>query len=223
MADRVTVTAADGHVLDAWRADPPEDPAGGIVVLHAIYGLTAHLGDVCDRFARDGFAAVAPALYDRTERNVVFGYDAVADGMAFRETLEEPTVLADVAACLSELRRSVRKAAVSGFCTGGTWAWIAAGALDADAAVIFYGSDVFENVGRKPNCPTMLHYGDRDRIVPMDRVRVIRDACPEAEFHVYPGCDHAFFNPEQAGHDAAAAAQVHARSLDFLYRRLADG
>ncbi len=222
MADRITVTAADGHGFDAWRADPPEHSAGGIVVLHAIYGLTTHLGDVCDWFARDGFAAVAPALYDRTAKDVVFGYDAVADGMAFRENLEESTVLADVAACLAELRRSVGKAAVSGFCTGGTWAWIAACALDADAAVIFYGSDVFENVRRKPNCPAILHYGDRDRIVPMDRVGAIRDAHPETEFHVYPGCDHAFYNPEQASHDAAAAAQVHARSLDFLYRHLAD-
>ena len=225
MADRITVTAADGHRFEAWRADAPEDAAGGIVLLHAIYGLTPHIGDVCDWFARDGFTAIAPALYDRAEKGTVFAYDpgGVARGMMFRENLEEETVLADVAAAAAELRESVARVAVSGFCTGGTWAWIASCSLDLDAGVIFYGSDIRENIARTPRCPVMLHYGDADRIVPFEDVEAIRDAHPSTDFHVYPGCDHAFYNPEQGTHDAPAAALAHARSLEFLYRRLASG
>ncbi|NBP73709.1 MAG: dienelactone hydrolase family protein, partial [Alphaproteobacteria bacterium] len=103
MAERISVSASDGHVLDAWRADPAETPKGGIVFLQAIYGLTDHLGDVCDWFAEDGFSAIAPATYDRTERNKVFAYDDHG-GMQFRENLKEETVLLDIAACADLLR-----------------------------------------------------------------------------------------------------------------------
>lgn len=221
MATRISVDAADGHRFDAWHAAPDGEAHGGLIVLQAIYGLTDHLGDVCDGFARDGFAAIAPALYDRTSPNTVFGYDAdgAAAGMAFRENLAEPTVLTDVAACATVLLGKTKKVAISGFCTGGSWAWISAGALDFDAAAIFYGSDVFENIGRTPRCPTILHYGDNDHVVPVDRVEAIRAAHPDTEFHVYPGCGHAFYNPEQSNHDADAAKLLHTRTVDFLKRQ----
>lgn len=218
MATNIEVSAADGHRLAAWEAVPDGRTRGGIVLLHAIYGLTTHLGDVCDRFAADGFAAIAPALYDRTERNRVFGYDpdGMAAGSAFRENLREETVLADVAACAARLRGYAPAVAISGFCTGGTWAWISASGLDFDAAVIFYGSNVYENIGRAPRCPTILHYGDSDHVVPISRVEEIRAAHPECTVHVYPGCGHAFYNPEQNFHDAAAATLAHDRSVAFL-------
>ena len=143
MADRVSITAADGHRFDAWRADPSGDAKGGIIFLQAIYGLTTHLGDVCDWFARDGYAAIAPALYDRAEPNRVFGYDqeGMLGGMAFRENLAEETVLLDVSACANALRETAGKVAISGFCTGGTWAWICADALDLAGRARF-GPDV---------------------------------------------------------------------------------
>ena len=101
MAERVTVTASDGHTFDAWRSDPAGDGKGGIIFLQAIYGLTTHLGDVCDQFARSGYAAMAPALYDRAAPDTVFSYDqdGLQGGMAFREHLAEETVLLDVS-CL---------------------------------------------------------------------------------------------------------------------------
>lgn len=220
MARRITLTAEDGHSFDAWSAEPARAPKGGIVVLQAIYGLTDHLGDVCDEFAADGYAAIAPALYDRTERNRVFPYDGtgVVDGTAYREHLKEPTVCLDVAACAAELRKTADRIAVSGFCTGGTWAWISANALDFDAAVIFYGTDVFENLDRTPACPTILHYGDSDHIVPLERINAIGAAHPACELEIYPGCGHAFFNPEQEHYDADAVRLVRQRTLAFLDR-----
>ena len=133
MVERVSVTASDGHTFDAWRSDPVGDVKGGIIFLQAIYGLTTHLGDVCDQFAGDGYAAMAPALYDRAGRNTVFDYDqaGLEGGMAFREHLAEETVLLDVAACADTLRPTAGKVAIAGFCTGGTWAWVSASALAA--------------------------------------------------------------------------------------------
>lgn len=221
MSNRVSVTAADGHSFEAWRADPPGPPKGGVIFLQAIYGLTSHLGDVCDQFAADGFAAMAPALYDRTEPNTVFLYDhdGMLGGMAFRENLAEATVLADVTACADALRPTADKIAISGFCTGGTWAFISASELDLDAAVIFYGTDVHDHLDRTLNCPTLMHYGDVDHILPIETIRKIEATYPEAEFHVYPGAGHAFYNPEQANHHADAASLAHDRSVAFLNRQ----
>ena len=220
MAERISITAEDGHSMTVWRSKAEGEPKGGIIFLQAIYGLTTHLGDVCDWFARDGYSAIAPATYDRTERDMVFGYDAAgaAGGMAFRENLREETVLLDVAACAKTLRASVGKVAISGFCTGGTWAWICADALDMDAAVIFYGSDIYDHLDRQPKCPALLHYGDADHIVPIDRVEKIRDTYPEAELHIYHSAGHAFYNPEQTNHKAEAAQIAHRRSIEFLDR-----
>ena len=224
MAEKISLTAADGHAFDAWRALPTESAKGGIVLLHAIYGLTDHMGDVCSMFAGRGFAATAPALYDRTAPGSVFGYDAdgVGAARAFRENLTVPDILTDVAACADDLCRYAPRIAVSGFCTGGTWAWICAGALPFDAAVIFYGSNVRDVCDRAPGCPTLLHYGDDDHVVPIETVDEIRAAHPGLAFHIYPGAGHAFFNPEQDRHDPAAAAAALDRSVDFLDRHLAD-
>ena len=124
------------------------------------------------------------------------GYDEAgrAGGMAQRETLGEATVLMDVEAALHALRPA-GPVAVQGFCTGGTWAWIAAARLALDAAVIYYGSDVYEHRALSPACPAILHYGDRDVVVPFHEVEAVRNAHPALEFHIYPGADHAFFKP----------------------------
>ena len=70
MADRVSITAADGHTFDAWRSDPADETKGGIIFLQAIYGLTTHLGDVCDMFADAGYAAIAPAFASRSQASL---------------------------------------------------------------------------------------------------------------------------------------------------------
>ena len=67
MGKHFTLTAADKHQLGAYRADPQGKPKGGIVVIQEIFGVNHHIRGVADRFAREGYAAVAPALFDRTE------------------------------------------------------------------------------------------------------------------------------------------------------------
>ena len=223
MSEKISLTAGDGHRLDAWRSDPAGAPRGGVVVLHAVFGLTGHMGDVCDRWAGAGYAAIAPSLFDRTGPGQVNPYteDGVEAGRVCYAALTEDTALADIAAAADALRPA-GPVAVSGFCTGGTWAWIAAASLDFAAQVNFYGSHVPDHLARTPRCPTVMHYGDGDRIVPPERVALIRAAHPEVTIHSYPGAKHAFFNPEQtAAHDAGAAALSWRRSLEFLERHFA--
>ncbi len=217
MAEKISLAAADGHRFDAWRADPVGAAKGGIVLLHAVYGLTSHMGDVCAMFADGGYAAIAPALYDRIGPDLVHPYDkgGVEAGRACYGQLTEGAILAEVSACVTALRPFGR-VAVSGYCTGGTWAWISAAALEIDAAVIFYGSQVADHLERTPRCPTVLHYGDSDLIVPMQDVDKIRAAHPNLPLHIYPGRGHAFFNPEQANYDAESARGALEKSLEFL-------
>ncbi len=217
MSSWVELNASDGHRFDAWRSDPDGKPRGGIVFLHAIYGLTGHMGDVCDMFASAGYAAIAPALYDRGGKNRVFGYDPAGqqEGRTAYQALEHDGILADIAACAAALQSS-GKVAISGFCTGGTWAWIAAARMDFDAQVNFYGSHVPQRLGYRPCCPTIMHYGDSDHVVPVPDIDKIRATHPNVTIYVYPGAGHAFFNPEQASHDADAAALAFTRSVEFL-------
>ncbi len=217
MREKITLAAADGHRLDAWHSTPESCGKGGIVILHAIFGLTSHMGDVCEKFTADGIHAIAPALYDRIGPGIVHPYtrDGAGAGRLSYASLKRGQILADIKACADTLRPH-GPVAVCGFCTGGTWAWVAAARLDFDAAVIFYGSQVTDHLGLTPECPTILHYGDDDPVVPVEDIARIRTAHPGLKMHIYPGGRHAFFNPEQESYDQAAATLTWERSLEFL-------
>src|SRR6266550_2544886 len=76
MGKMIELIAADGFRLSAYRAEPEGGPRGGVVVAQEIFGVNSHIKSVCDGFARDGYVAIAPALFDRYERNVDIGYTA---------------------------------------------------------------------------------------------------------------------------------------------------
>src|SRR5436190_19280776 len=67
MGKKITLTAPDGQKLGAYRADPANVVKGGVVVIQEIFGVNHHIRAVCDRLAAAGYAAVAPALFDRVE------------------------------------------------------------------------------------------------------------------------------------------------------------
>jgi carboxymethylenebutenolidase len=70
----ITLTASDGFKLGGWRADPQGKPKGGLVVIQEIFGVNHHVRNLCDRFAAQGYAAVAPAVFDRIQPNFECGY-----------------------------------------------------------------------------------------------------------------------------------------------------
>src|SRR5918994_5130936 len=90
MGKMIELTASDGHKLAAYRADPSgtnaAKPRGGIVVIQEIFGVNSHIKAVTDGFAADGYVAIAPAMFDRVERDVDVGYTAetVAAGRALK-------------------------------------------------------------------------------------------------------------------------------------------
>jgi carboxymethylenebutenolidase len=221
VAERISLTARDGHAFACWRSDPKATPLGGIVVLHAVYGLTAHMGGVCDAWAAEGFAAIAPSLFDRVAPGIVHPYarDGVEAGRKSYAAAGAENILSDIEACRTALA-DIGPVAVSGFCTGGTWAWTASARLPFDAQVNFYGSHVPARLDQTPLCPTIMHYGDADFVVPVSDIEKIRSAHPEVTIHVHAGAGHAFFNPDQPeAHRAGAAAEAWRLSVAFMRSR----
>ena len=78
----IQISARDGHMLDAYVAKPARAIRGGIVIGQEMYGLTNYLRETCEFFAAHGYAAIAPALYDRRERGLVLEYNKANHDLA---------------------------------------------------------------------------------------------------------------------------------------------
>ena len=161
MGKMIRLKANDGHELDAYLTEPKGEAKGGVVVVQEVFGLTNHIKRVADQYAAQGYKAIAPALFDRIERNITLEYSEVQKGLEYMRQLEWPSALADVEAAAEHVR-ATGSAAVVGFCWGGTVAHVAASELDLDAAVSYYGGGVANMLDKKPRCPILYHFGDRD-------------------------------------------------------------
>ena len=138
MSEIIRLKAADGHALDAYRADPDGKPRGALVVVQEAFGVNEHIRAVCDDYAGSGYTAVAPAIYDRQQRDATFDYDEASWGRAreFRARVDYDHIMLDVASAIAYLRIHGRVGIV-GFCVGGSAAWLAACRLDVDAAACY--------------------------------------------------------------------------------------
>ena len=74
MGEHLTLSAGDGHTLDAYKAMPEGTPRGGLIVVQEIFGVNSHVRAVADGFAADGYVALAPALFDRIRPGIELGY-----------------------------------------------------------------------------------------------------------------------------------------------------
>jgi carboxymethylenebutenolidase len=223
MTGMIQLQAADGHRLDAYRAKPDGTPVAGLVVIQEIFGVNSHIRSVADRFAAQGFDAVAPALFDRVDPGIELGYEAddIAEGREIRARIAQDDALKDVAAAVELLRGEERKVGVTGYCWGGSLAWAAATRLDGvDAAVCYYGGQVAEMADEQPRCPVLLHFGETDASIPMSDVETVRAKHPELPLHVYPEAGHGFSCDARASYHAPSAALALERTLAFLRQHL---
>jgi carboxymethylenebutenolidase len=218
---KVELQAADGPRLGAWVARPPAQPRGGLVVVQEIFGVNSHISAVADGFAADGWLAVAPALFDRVERDVELGYTPadIARGRTLRAGCAEDAALADIAAAREHAARA-GKVGIVGYCWGGLISWLAACRLyGLDAAVVYYGGGVPDRAAERPRCPVLAHFGERDDNIPLAGVRALAAKQPAVELHTY-AAGHGFNCDQRGSYDAAAAALARERTLAFLTRHL---
>jgi carboxymethylenebutenolidase len=214
----LNLTASDGHQLGAYRADPSGTPVGGIVVIQEIFGVNHHIRAVCDRFAEAGYAAVAPALFDRQVKDYQCGYtpEEIEKSRKFVANPNWDAMLQDTAAAIAELK-GAGPVSIIGFCMGGTIAFLAATRLQGlTTAIGYYGGRVVAFADEKPRIPTQLHFGEKDQSIPMTDVETIKQKRPDCDIHVYQDAGHGFHCDERGSYHEPSSKVAWERSLAWL-------
>jgi carboxymethylenebutenolidase len=215
--------AADGHEFDAYVATATAPPKAAVVIVQEIFGVNSHIRSVADDYASQGFLAIAPALFDRVERNLQLGY-----GPEDRKKGMQAATQAGLEAALKDVDATIRHAAktlgetnvgVLGFCWGGTLAWLAATRLQPGAAVGYYGGQIYKFAAEKPGCPVMLHFGEKDAHIPISEVETISRRHPSTPVFLYDA-GHGFNCDQRESYEPRSAALARQRTLEFLHQHL---
>ncbi len=217
MGKTLTLTASDGHKFGAYRADPKGKPKGGIVVIQEIFGVNAHVRAVADGYAADGYAAIAPGIFDRVEPAIELGYEEPdrTKGREVRAACNLDNVLLDIAAAIGVFKTEGLKIGVVGYCWGGSLAWVTACRFNVDAAVGYYGGQIIPHKDEKPKCPVMLHFGKHDQSIPMSDVEKITQAHPEVPVYIYDA-GHGFNCDHRKDYNKEASTAARKRTLNLF-------
>ena len=163
--------ASDGHTLSAYVVKPEGTPRGAVVVVQEIFGVNSHVRRIVEQYAAEGYVAIAPAMFDRFEKDVNLGYDAKAieQGVAFMMRTTNEGTLADLDAAIKTVSHAGRVGMV-GYCWGGRSTYLAACHANIAAGVVYYGGGIPQLLPDTPRCPVMFHFGERDSHIPLGDV-----------------------------------------------------
>lgn len=216
MGERIALATTGGKPFSAYRATPGDARRGGLVVLHAIWGVTPHIREFCDGLAAQGYDVIAPSLLDGTNPFPALNTDfpIVRDRLALGEATGWGASCMDVVqAAITTLEGPVY---LLGFCFGGTTAWLAACRCEGLKAVAcFYGGAIVQYRDETPRCPTILHFGRKDESIPQEDVAAITAAHPDIPVWLYDA-GHAFVAPSDHHEDSARLAML--RTLQHFQR-----
>ena len=220
MGQHINIPTTRTRCIGAYLAQPEGKPKGGIVVIQEIFGVTAHIRSMADRFAGYGYTAIAPAFFDHLESDVELGYDQVGanKGKQLVAELGLERALEDVA-CAAESIVSAGKIGTVGYCWGGTVALLSAMRLGLPS-VSYYGARNLAYLHEVPRAPLMFHFGEKDTSIPPEAVAKHREALPQMETFTYPA-NHAFNRDGSAPYDEASAKLAMQRTLAFFEQHLA--
>jgi carboxymethylenebutenolidase len=230
MSDWIKLKASDGHELKAYVARPKGEAIGALVLIQEIFGVNAHVRSVADGYAKDGFLVIAPAIFDRFERDVELKYEGEEAQRAFSvfyPQLKPDVTLLDVAAAYGEAKKSGKGIGIIGFCYGGLVSWLTATRgenlkMQPSCCVGYYAGGIGSVAKEEPSCPVMLHFGAEDTHIGKDQIEAVRTAHPQVEIFVYEGAGHAFNRDvDPRSYNAAASKLARERSLAFLKANIA--
>ncbi|HEV2833881.1 MAG TPA: dienelactone hydrolase family protein [Pyrinomonadaceae bacterium] len=216
---------ANGKTANGYLAIPQQGSGPGVVVIQEWWGLVDHIKDVCERFAKEGFVALAPDLYHgKTTKSPD---EAGKLMMAMRIDEAEKDLSGAVQYLLDHDATTGGKVGVVGFCMGGALAlYTATKNSNVGACVVFYGGH--PNV--KPDLPNLQSpvlgiYGERDKSVPPESVHKLEQQLKalgkKVDVIIYPNADHAFFNDARPTvYVPEAAADAWQRTIEFFRKHL---
>ncbi len=231
--ETVTLPVSDGTSMPAYVARPTSaGPHPGLLVMQEAFGVNAHIKDVTERFAREGYTAIAPALFHRTAPNFEGEYTNFEAAMPHMGALTDAGQTADIQAAYQWLTTDGGASAVAstGYCMGGRASFLADILLSLKASVSYYGGGIapggppmFPGLTDRAadlHAPVLLFWGGKDEHIGMKAVREIEDALvaagkPYAQV-VFSQADHGFFCDVRASYNPEAARQAWALTLEFL-------
>lgn len=230
----VKIPVADGEI-PAFRAMPVKGTKlGTIIVIHEIFGVHEWIKDVCRRFAKQGYFAVAPYLYSRQGDALAYT-DIPKLVTELVSKVDDNTVIADLDATAKWAAANggdAAKLGVTGFCWGGRMTWLyTAHNPNVKAGVAWYGRLTRPDGNTQPKHPVEVAadlkgralglYGELDKGIPLTQVEAMRAALKAAgdtksEIVVYPGADHGFLADYRPQYNEAAAREAWARCLKWF-------
>jgi carboxymethylenebutenolidase len=217
-----------GESMPAYLATPEDHPrAGGVVLIHEIFGLNKSMRATADRFAEAGFLTICPNLTWRqgnAEELEPGSEQALEEGRRRMAELTDDQMLDDIKAAVLHLREMEEcngRVATVGYCMGGRLSWLMGCRGDTQANVAYYGTRIERHLGEcvRLSRPFMMHIGEKDPFIPAEtRERIKERLCPVAgmSFHTYPDVGHGFARPGATGAEAQAAELANRRTVDFL-------
>jgi carboxymethylenebutenolidase len=223
MSEWLQLTASDGFQLSAYRASPQgaAKARGALVVVQEIFGVNGHIRSVCEAFAAEGYVAIAPALFDRQQRNFETGYtqEDMTAGRELKAKAGIDAALLDVAAARDAVA-DVGRVGIAGYCWGGYVTWMSAARIAGFAcAVPYYGGGIVDAGKEQPKCPVMAHFGERDAAIPIAGVRQFAKDHPEIQVFIYDA-EHGFNCDQRKSYNAPAAKLARERTIDFLHKHV---
>ena len=220
MNEIIEVTASDNHQFSAYISQPLEKPKAGIVIIQEIFGVNAHIKEVTDLYASKGYLCIAPSLFDRIEKNVTLNYDeiGISKGRNLKELCDKKA-LKDIEASISVVS-SAGKVGVIGYCWGGSLSWrIGCEVSSLSASVCYYGGDIPKLRNLKPNCNILTHFGELDKSIPLNEVKIFEKTRPEVLTYTYPA-DHGFNCNQRSQFNKTCADIALDRTLKFLEKNI---
>jgi carboxymethylenebutenolidase len=225
MAGRMIEFESNGGTASGYLSTPESGGGPGVVVIQEWWGLVPHIKDVADRFAAEGFVALAPDLY---HGGVAKSPDEAGKMMMALNISQTEKDLRGAVRCLLDAEETTGdRVGTVGFCMGGALSLYAASKNErVGACVVFYGihpkvEPDFDNL----RAPVLGVFAGKDDFVTPDAVRALEETMrghgKSIESHTYPDSDHAFFNDTRPEvYDADASADAWRRTIEFLRANL---
>ena len=224
MGEFVSITAGDGSgTFQAYVARPALGSGPGIVLIQEIFGVNGYVRRTADTLAEEGYVVYAPDLFWRIEPGIDLGYSPDEWQRAFGlfQAFDVDRGIEDIGATVTALRSDQGQAGgvgCVGYCLGGKLAMLTAARTDVDCAVSYYGVGLEAHIGETDaiTCPILFHFAELDEYAPQearDAVQAAFDGRPNATFHTYVGCDHAFSRPEGEHYDKPASLIANERTI----------
>lgn len=224
----VTLQVADGTSMNAYVATPAgRRKLPGLLVFQEAFGVNPHIRDVTERFAKQGYVAIAPELFHRTGPGFEGSYTDFSACMPHMQALTPDSLINDAQAAFDWLQENPRvlpnSTAGVGFCMGGRTSFLANSALPLKAAISFYGGGIAPSLLPRVSDihgPMLFFWGVLDSHIPPDQIRSVIDAMKESKKTYvnveFSDAGHGFFCDVRASYKETAAKQAWDLSLRFL-------